>query len=46
MELQFGSSAAAELACCQMEMGSAVPESQSAAVASAEAVGSPSVAPA
>ena len=45
-ELQFGSSAAAELADCQMEMGSAVPGSQSAAVAFAEAAGSLSVAPA
>lgn len=44
-ELQSGSSVAAELACCQMEMDSAVPGSQSAVVASV-AVGNPSVAPA
>lgn len=36
-ELQSGSSAAVELAHCQMEMDSAVPGSQSAAVVSAEA---------
>jgi len=45
-ELQSGSSAAAELAGCQMEMDFAGPGSQSAAVASAEAAGSLSVAPA
>ena len=45
VELQSGSSAAAELAHCQMEMDSAVPENQSAVVASAGA-GIPSAAPA
>lgn len=44
-EPRSGSFAVAELASCQMEMDSAVPGSQSAAVASA-AAGSPSVAPA
>lgn len=44
-ELQSGSSVAAELACCQMEMDSAVPGSQSAVVASV-AAGNPSIAPA
>ena len=44
-ELQSGSFAAVGIACCQMEMGSVDPGSQSAAVASAEA-GSPLVAPA